>query len=792
MNLSPSVGSRLLILLLLISPSLVFGQSRGSIQGTVTDATTGEPLPGANVYLQETYQGTATSLDGRYELPGVPAGAYTLVVSLIGFGAAEQAIRLEAGQTLTEDVALTATSINLGEVLAVAERSYSAASSKALRAFDLVTRPTRSAQDLLRLTPGLVVAQHAGGGKAEQIFLRGFDADHGTDVHISVDGMPVNMVSHGHGQGYADLHFVIPETIQQIDVHKGPYAAEFGNLATAGAIAMTTRNHLDNNLLRLEAGAYNTVTATALYQLPLPGTEHQGAYLAGQFYNTDGPVESAQGFQRFNLFGKFHTHLSDNARLSLSAGGFGSAWDASGQIPQRAVDQGLIGRFGSIDDLEGGTTGRQDVNLTYESTTPSGAFQLRGYASRYTFKLFSNFTFFLEDPVAGDMIEQTDNREIFGLDGRYRLTQPWGGATLGGGFRSDDIAVSLWQSPARVRETALVDADIIERNLYLWGQQEFVFSPRVRLQLGLRGDYFTYDVNDHLDGDSTAVLPHASGYAQQAMLSPKASLVVSPTAAVDLFVNAGSGFHTNDARAIVIGERIDNLARLYRRSGLSEAERNARLAARNYDPSQVGEATLPRALGGEVGLRTRFSERWTVAAAAWGLRLEREFVFVGDAGTTELSGATERYGLDLEARFSLTSWLAADADLNLSRGVFVDEPEGANEIPLAPRVTSTGGLTVAHPSGYRGSLRYVHIGDRPANEDGSVTAQGYTVFNLLASYQVRSFQLSVTAENLFDVAWNEAQFDTESLLPGEGAPVSELHFTPGTPRNIRVGVAYLF
>lgn len=785
----------LLAVLLAAHPLRGHAQSFSTVQGTVLDAETGEALPGVNVYLDATAHGAATTLGGQFELPRVPPRSYTLIASLLGYETLRREITVGADVDFEVELRLAPRPIDLGGVLAQADRPYSAASSTTIRQFDLITRPVRSAQDLLQLTPGLVTAQHAGGGKAEQIFLRGFDADHGTDVNISIDGMPVNMVSHGHGQGYADLHFVIPEIVERIDVQKGPYSAQYGNLATAGAIAFTTKDHLDTSLLRAEVGAFNTASVTALYQIPLEG-DHRGAYLAGQFLNTDGPVESAQGFQRFNLFGKVHTHLSEHTRLKLSASGFSSAWDASGQLPLRAVERGQIARFGSIDDLEGGTTGRQNLNLSYEADDGTSHFELQGYATRYNFKLFSNFTFFLEDTVNGDMIEQTDDRTLYGLDGHYRfmhgLGKGFANTRLGGGFRSDDIDVTLWKSPDRVRTDALVDAGIRERNLYLWGEEELIFSSIVRLRLGLRGDYFTYNVDDRLERDTTATLPHASGYAQQAILSPKASLVVSPGPALDLFVNAGSGFHSNDARDIVLGERISELASVYRREGLSDDDIDARLAAQHYDPSQQSAETLPRALGGEVGLRTRLTRRLNVSAAAWVLDLDREFVYVGDGGFTELSGATRRYGLDLEARFGLTSWLSADADVNLSRGFFKDEPEDANEIALAPRVTSTGGLTIVHPIGLEGSLRYVHIGDRPANETGTVTAEGYTVFNLLAAYRFKAFKLNLVAENLFDVAWNEAQFDTESQLRGEEAPVSELHFTPGNPRNLRVGLAYLF
>ncbi len=688
--------------------------------------------------------------------------------------------------------------VQLEKILVTGDRAYSTASSKSIREFDLNIRPMKTAQDMLQLAPGLVVTQHAGGGKAEQIFLRGFDADHGTDVAISTDGIPVNMVSHGHGQGYADLHYVIPELVESIDLFKGPYFARHGNLSTAGSVLFRTKDYIDANIVKIEGGEFNTQKVTGLFQVP-GGSEQQNTYFGAQFYNTDGSVESDQNFQRSNLFGKFHTYLNETNKLAFSVSSFSSAWDASGQIPQRAVDSGLITRYGTIDDLEGGQTGRQNLNLVYTATGENNSrFLVQPYFTRYNFKLFSNFTFFLDDPENGDMIEQTDDRTILGLNTEYEFEQliysMQSTTTFGGGFRSDDIAVSLWHSPNRRRLTEKVNSGIIERNLFLWVQEELIINSQLRLQLGLRGDYFTFNVEDHLDtlSDATTNLPHASGYAQEAMLNPKFNLVYSPLHLTDVFLNFGTGFHSNDARDVVIERTISDLARTFRHQGLNATQINERLTQLNFDPAQSGIRTLPRAIGAEIGARQQFWNRFNIGIAGWLLDLDEELVFVGDAGETEISGKSRRIGIDIEARAQILSWLWADTDVNLSSGKFVDEPSDANEIPLAPRMTSTGGLTAIHPSGLSANLRYRYIGDRPANEDNSVTAEGHTLVNLGLSYAFGPFKYFATVENLFDVDWNEAQFDTESRLFGEGEPVSEIHFTPGNPRNIQAGISYQF
>ncbi len=698
----------------------------------------------------------------------------------------------ESNTTSSDDV------FELNRVLVTGERVYSTASSRSIREFDLNVRPLSTAQDMLQLAPGLVIAQHAGGGKAEQIFLRGFDADHGTDVAISIDGIPVNMVSHGHGQGYADIHFAIPELVESIDVYKGPYFARFGNFSTAGAVEFRTKDRIDGTMIKIEDGSFNTEKYTGMYQLPTTN-ENLNAYFAGQFYKTDGPVESVQDLQRFNVFGKFHTQLNDSSKLSFSAGSFSSAWDASGQIPQRAVNSGLITRFGSLDNLEGGQTGRQDLNLIYTATAKNkGKFFIQPYFSSYNFKLFSNFTFFLEDRENGDMIEQTDHRTVLGLNSEYQFTESASSVptttTLGGGFRADDIVVGLWHSPNRRRLTQRVNSGIVERNLFLWCQQEWIFNPKLRFQLGMRGDYFTFNVEDHLDTltDETISLPHASGYAQEAMFNAKFNLVYSLLKSFDVFMNLGTGFHSNDARDVVIEETISDLKQTFHASGLSESQINDRLTQMNFNPDHAGIHTLPRAVGAEIGTRQRLFNRLNIGVAFWWLGLGEELVFVGDAGETEISGRSSRTGIDIEARAQLLSWLWLDTDVNLSRGRFLDEPSDANEIPLAPRLTSTGGLTALHPNGIEASLRYRHIGDRPANEDDSVTAKGYTLVNFGLSWKFRNSTCFIVVENVFDVDWSEAQFDTESRLAHETESVSEIHFTPGNPLNWQAGISFQF
>jgi len=670
--------------------------------------------------------------------------------------AAQEPFRADTLRAMAADSALL-----LEPLVVAAERSFSAASSGVVRELDLRLRPRDSSQELLRLVPGLVIAQHAGGGKAEQIFLRGFDADHGTDVAISVDGSPVNMVSHGHGQGYADLHFLLPEVVEGVELRKGPYDARDGDFATAGAVTFRTRDRLDRAVVGLRGGSFGT--ARLLAMAPFGGDAARGGgYFAAAATTSRGPFERDQDYRRLNLFGKYTAPVSPGAEVVASVSGFGARWDASGQVPEREVAAGRISRFGAIDPTEGGSTERYDASVGLRSRGEGESrWEARAFAARYGFRLFSNFTFFLDDPENGDGIEQTDHRWVAGAYGSYdRLSTLLGRParwTAGAGTRNDFADVTLSRQRERAWLGARADARVAQSSLFGFAQHEVELSPRVRLQLGLRGDLFRFGVEDRLGEGGE--LPPMAGERWHGIVSPKANLAFQLTPATALYANAGSGFHSNDARDVVSAGHTDRV--------------------------------LPRALGGELGAR----HTWTggsVAAAVWGLDLQSELVYVGDEGTTEANGRTRRVGVDLEGRARLLPWLWADVDLNLARGRYRDLPAGENHIPLAPARTSTGGLTVRDLGPAEGGVRYRHVGSRPAREDGSVRAHGHSVWEAFGSWSWRGARLYAAVDNLLGVEWNEAQFDTESRLRDEPEAVSELHFTPGVPRSLQVGVEYRF
>tara|TARA_A100000171_G_scaffold53027_1_gene75538 strand:+ start:17890 stop:20112 length:2223 start_codon:yes stop_codon:yes gene_type:complete len=622
---------------------------------------------------------------------------------------------------------------------------------------DLENNPVKNSQEVLRKVPGLIIGQHAGGGKAEQIFLRGFDIDHGTDINLTVDGLPVNMVSHAHGQGYSDLHFLIPETLDKIEFGKGPYYAERGDFTTAGYVAFKTKDKVKNSFISQEIGDFNSFRTVGVFKLL--ETETSNAYVASSLNTFDGPFESPQNFNRFNIMGKYNFELAGDQKVSLLASHFTSKWDASGQIPQRALDAGLINRFGAIDDTEGGNTSRTNFLVSHsKKLSENSKLESSAYFSQYDFKLFSNFTFFLEDPVNGDQIRQFEDRNIFGFQTAYtKDTSLFGNDfeyTAGAGVRYDDVNdIQLSRTKNRdelLERLAFGNVDQINsfgfiKTKYTTG--DFTLAPELRL------DYFKFDYENKL----TETYDNQSE--SKVFASPKFNVTYSPNQQLQLFAKTGTGFHSNDARVVV---------------------------------ANSGEDILPAAYGADLGAIYKVTDKLVLNSAVWALFLEQEFVYVGDAGIVEPSGKTRRTGIDFGARYEALDWLYLFGDVNYTYARSTEEAEGEDFIPLAPDLTSTGGVAFENLGAFSGGLNYRYIKDRPANEDNSIVAEGYFVTDFTANYTYRNFIFSVIVENLFDTEWNETQFATESRLFNEPEAVEEIHFTPGTPFFIRGKVTVNF
>jgi len=487
---------------------------------------------------------------------------------------------------------------------------------------DLELRPSNTPSDVLRLTPGLIIGQHHGGGKADEILFRGFDSDHGTDFAVFVDGIPVNMVTHAHGQGYADLHWLIPETIERVEIYKGPYFVHLGDFATSGAMNIITKKRDKHSTLTLSGGSYSTQRYVGIFAPP-EGTILT-PYIAGEVYLNDGPFKNPNDYFRYNILTKFGLWSTANSNLSFLGTFFKTSWNASGEVPARAVRSGEIGRFGSFDSSEGGKSERQNLSLIYNFADANQAFTAQTWASWYKLQLWSNFTLFLNDPVNGDGIEQNDKRFLAGNNINYRRNYDlWGlpmESFIGFQSRFDHIRVGLFNQTDRRRRETVKNNNIQQTNLGWFAQQEIRPTSWLRTQIGARMDNFWYDV----DQIGTVTEP-ISGEGSATMVNPKLNFIFTPfndnnvAKGTNLFLNFGGGYHSNDARVFV------------------------------QDPKKK----IPRYWGGELGTKSRFFDRLDVTLSYWRSYIESELVFVGDEGTFEPAGPSSRHGIESEFRYDI-------------------------------------------------------------------------------------------------------------------------------------------
>lgn len=633
---------------------------------------------------------------------------------------------------------------------------------------ELLLRPTRTPGELLEATPGLTVLQHAGGGKANQYLIRGFDADHGTDLALFLNGVPLNQRSHGHGQGYADFNFVIPELVGSLEIHKGPNDVRFGDFATAGALELKYVDHLPDDLVSAEYGQFGHERLVAAVS-PHLGAGYT-ALLAAELAASDGPFQVAEDLQKMNLVGAVSRRLGEHGRIDARLMSYGATWNGSGQIPLRAVcgageppfpppssyGEPCLDRFGSVDPTEGGHTQRQSAELGLHTGGHELELDARLYAVRYGFGLYSDFTFFAVDPLHGDGIEQTDERTTLGATLRLKHEHRLGAARLRSSFgldaRSDDIDNALYHQEARVRLSTTNAAHVLETSTAAYVEERASLTPWLSLLAGLRIERFQAEVEPR-GGNQRAGSAHAL------LPLPKFAAEVRPAPTLTLFGNYGRGFHSNDARSTVGGQA----------------------------------SLMVPALGYEAGFKWRPRPDLQVYGTGFLLDLRSELVWVGDEGTTEASAQSRRAGVELGSRAHFNGWLFADLDATLTRARF-RSGDADDRVPLAPTATLSAGLA-AHPrfGDYQpfGSYRVRAIADRPANEDGSLTAKGYVVQDLGAGLRYRDVEAAVDVLNVFDTAYRPVTFATTSRLSYEPAPVTGVHFVPGWPRTV-IGRATLY
>lgn len=740
------------LFILLFSFSTAFSQT--IIKGTVIDRENGQPLTEAVISTGKNGRNASTDNQGNFELH-ISKRTDSLYISYIGYqpqaiptGKPSQPIHiaLERGPVDLRAVTITPLSNN--------------STFHTISGIDLNLRPVNSAQDLMRLVPGLFLGQHQGGGIAEHIFFRGFDADHGTDVNVSVDDMPLNLVSHAHGQGFSDLHFLIPELVSNYEFGKGPYYADHGDFTTAGYVAFHTYETLERSEVKIEGGMYNTGRVMAMVNLLSDKARQRGesAYIAGEAAYTDGAFDWPQRFSRGNLFGKYNVNLSAKTRLTATLSTFSSSWRSSGEIPERAVQEGIIGRFGWLDSAQGGYTSRSNVIVKLR-TALSDRLLLENqvYYSRYHFDEHYDPTLFANDSVNGDRLKQHETRDLFGYNGKltHRVYFSNGAdlsSSVGLGWQLNKIYNSELSHTIGYNDVLqYIQLGNVTESGYNGYVDENYRTGRWLFNAGARLDYLYFNYQDKLNPSQPA--------RGKMVASPKLNIAYTASDNVQLYVKTGKGFHSNDAKVVASNQGID---------------------------------VLPAAYGTDIGLNWKPVPHLFLNAAVWYLHLAQELVYNADDGTFAPGDQTRREGIDVSARYQFTNWLFANFDINFCRARDIQAPKGSNYLPLAVPLSSTGGLNFKLPNGLNGGLSYRYMKDRPANGDNSLVAKGYFVTDLTANYTKRKYEVGLEIQNLFNTKWNEAQFEVTSRMRNEAQPVDDISFTPGTPFFAKLKLAVFF
>ena len=774
--------ARLVLLAVLLSATPALAQSStGRVEGRVTDET-GGALPGVTVELrgaggEPVVQ--ATDGAGHYVFDGVAPGTYQLNYSLINFGSVtHRDLKVTPGATATNDETMHL-SLN-AEVVVVGKRTFanladaenpaedlvgiaSSASQGAITAKQLDVRPFMRQGEVLETVPGVIITQHSGEGKANQYFLRGFNLDHGSDFAMTVAGTPVNMPTHAHSQGYSDINFLIPELVAGVQYSKGPYFADQGDFATAGAGNINYATVLDKPLLSLETGTYDF--ARGLFAAsPKVGKGH--LLMAGETSTKSGPWTIPDSYRKFS--GVLRYSQGDNTNgLSITAMGYRGKWNATEASPERAIDSGLIDRFGSVDPTDGGRTYRYSVGGEWQHSDGNTLNKIQAYGLGYGLNLISNFTFFLDDPVHGDQVEQVDRRFVTGVRAFQKRQTRWAGHavqnTFGLQFRNDDISqVALYHTEARVRLEARNDAAALVTSLGGYVANEIEWVPWLRTTAGLRVDGSRYDVTNHVDDRN-------SGVATAGVVSPKGGVTFGPWHSTEVYVNAGTGFHSNSALGTTI--TYDG----------------------NGNPADP-VTPLVRATGAEIGVRTVAVPHLQSTVSLWTLRLGSELVYNGDIGATEPGPASTRHGVELANYYSPKPWLIFDGDLSLSRARFVDFDPAGQFVPEAVNTVVSGGASVDNFHKTFGSLRLRYFGPRALVQDDSVRSKATTLLNFEGGYQfVRALRANLQIYNLLDARVSDIDYYFASRLPGEPiGGVDDIHVHPAVPRTLRVSLVLGF
>lgn len=629
---------------------------------------------------------------------------------------------------------------------------------------ELQLRPLLRTGEVLELVPGLVVTQHSGTGKANQYFLRGFNLDHGTDFATWLDAMPVNMRSHGHGQGYTDLNFIIPETIAQLTYKKGAYYADIGDFSGAGSAAMQTLNRVEHGSALLTTGADSYYRLLLMDDLASASGDTLFALEATRYHGPWRDID--EQLDKTNLLIK-HTVTLDDGFFSAALMAYDNSWNSADQIPQRAVQQGIVDELGSLDTDLGGNSSRYSLNAQWRQ----GRWQGSGYWLRYRLNLWSNFTYYLDNPLQGDQFEQVDKRDLYGGELSYTLAaagERRATDRFGLQLRVDDIAeVGLYNTAQRQRLAAVRSDAIEQASVGAYWENRRDWSAQLRSVVGVRYDYHQFRVRDQLGRNSAGVeLAANSGERSDDLFSVKGSLIYRFDNAWDGYISFGQGYHSNDARGTTIS-----------------VDPSSGLPSQRVDP-------LVRSSGYELGARGFITDKLNTSLALWQLSLDSELLFVGDAGNTEASRGSRRRGFELTGYYHFNSQVSADLEYAYTDARFRDaQPEG-NKIPGALQQVLQAGLNIERSDGWFGSVRLRYFGERPLLEDGSVHSKPTLVWNLRAGWQHRHWTLTADLLNLTDSDDHDIDYYYASRLASdsEGAAIDDIHYHVIEPRTLRLSI----
>ena len=629
------------------------------------------------------------------------------------------------------------------------------ASEGVISQVDIYKRPVQRPGDILEAVPGLIVTQHSGSGKSNQLYLRGFNLDHGTDFATWIDGMPVNMRSHGHGQGYTDINFLMPEIIEEMSFVKGPYHSEIGDFSSAGGVHIQTIDQLDKKSIKVGLGenGFNRILAMGSKKI-----ESEVITGALELQGYDGPwIDITEDVNKVNGFFKFARN-NELGKRSITAMIYDNEWNSADQIPSRAISEGIIDDFGSLDKTLGGSTRRMSLSSEYSHDHKTNKVVWRSYIIDYELDLWSNFTYLLDDPVGGDQFKQKDKRTIFG--GSYENL--WVGNTesftehrFGIDFRHDAVdEVGLYRSREREIMGPIREDQVDESSISSFYEMSFDLRSSWRAVLGIRADAFKFKVNSKdynlTDDDSDFIL------------SPKASIAYAFSDNNEMYFSYGNGFHSNDARGVITF--ADSIAE----EKLSPA-----------DP-------LVKSTGFEWGIKALINEQLNTSLAVWSLELDSELLFVGDAGNTEANRPSKRWGIEFNNLWSINEIWSLEADFAYSNAKFNDDDLENRSVPGSLKNVASGILSAEYPSGFFASFSFRYFGEVPLIEDGSIKSEGSTYANLALGWLMDDWQVQLDILNIFDSNDHDIDYFYASRLAGEPANgYEDIHYHIFEPRQIR-------